>query len=255
MSVDDTRLAVTDTGGEGPAVVYLNGAYSSQPAWRHVITELGPGWRHITFDERARGRSKKSADYSFEGTIRDLDAVLTARGVERVLLVGWSFGAAVAVHWAVRNPDRARGLVLVDGGYPYDWVDEAAEAQIRQQFRRMRLFIPLLARVGMAAHMTADQHAEVNIEINRVFGALGNCYDRLTAPVRFVVASGASMGGTESELARMRATLDPVLDRRPNIQVSATATGNHVTILRKDYRAVADAVRQAADVATRTETS
>ena len=95
VPVEDTALAVTDTRGPGTPVVYLNGSYASQSPWRRVIAELGDEWRHITYDERARGRSKKSADYSFEACIRDIDAVLEARGVDRPVLVGWSYGAAV----------------------------------------------------------------------------------------------------------------------------------------------------------------
>lgn len=90
VPVDDTALAVTDTGGPGTPVVYLNGQFATQGYWRRVIAELGPQWRHLTYDERARGKSKRSADYSFDAAVRDVDAVLAARGVDRALLVGWS---------------------------------------------------------------------------------------------------------------------------------------------------------------------
>ena len=56
VPVDDTALAVTDTGGPGIPVVYLNGQFATQGYWRRVIAELGTGWRHITYDERARGK-------------------------------------------------------------------------------------------------------------------------------------------------------------------------------------------------------
>src|SRR5215813_9687749 len=88
VPVEDTALAVTDTGGTGIPVVYLNGQFATQGYWRRVIAELGPAWRHITFDERARGKSKRSADYSFAVAVRDVDAVLAARDVDRPLLVG-----------------------------------------------------------------------------------------------------------------------------------------------------------------------
>ncbi|MBB6421794.1 alpha/beta fold hydrolase [Streptomyces sp. AK010] len=88
VPVEDTALAVTDTGGTGTPVVYLNGQFATQGYWRHTLAELGPGWRHITCDERARGKSKRSADYSFEAAVRDADAVLAARGVDRALLAG-----------------------------------------------------------------------------------------------------------------------------------------------------------------------
>ncbi len=115
VAVDDTELAVSDTGGIGIPLVYLNGSYADQSHWRKVIADLGPSWRHISYDERGRGRSKKSADYSFEACLRDLDAVLKARGVERPLLVGWSYGAALGVYWAARNPENVLGVVSVDG--------------------------------------------------------------------------------------------------------------------------------------------
>ncbi|WP_279580508.1 alpha/beta fold hydrolase [Fodinicola feengrottensis] len=94
MSVDDTALAVSDTGGPSIPVVYLNGQFATQGYWRRVIADLGTGWRHITFDERRRGRkSGKSVDYSFEAAVRDVDAILAARGVDRAMVVGWSYGA------------------------------------------------------------------------------------------------------------------------------------------------------------------
>lgn len=110
VPVDDTALAVTDTGGPGIPVVYLNGQFATQGYWRRVIAELGTGWRHITYDERARGKSKRSADYSFEAAVRDVDAVLAARGVDRALVVGWSYGAVVGAHWAagIRSVPWAR---------------------------------------------------------------------------------------------------------------------------------------------------
>ena len=74
VPVDDTALAVTDTGGPGIPVLYLNGQFATQGYWRRVIAELGTGWRHITYDERARGKSKRSADYSFEAAVREENA-------------------------------------------------------------------------------------------------------------------------------------------------------------------------------------
>src|SRR5262249_25848863 len=92
VPVDDTALSLSDTGGRDPHAVCLNGADAGQSHWRRVIADLGRDYRHIAYDERARGQSRRSADYSFEACIRDLDAVLQARGVDRPLLLGWSFG-------------------------------------------------------------------------------------------------------------------------------------------------------------------
>ncbi|WP_331748979.1 alpha/beta hydrolase [Streptomyces sp. NBC_00046] len=247
VPVDDTALAVTDTGGPGIPVLYLNGQFATQGYWRRTIAELGTGWRHITYDERARGRkSKRSADYSFAAAVRDVDAVLAARGVDRALVVGWSYGAVVAAHWAGRNPDRALGAVLVDGAFPHDWLDEAMEQRIRKLFRRMGWFTPLLRPTGLTPRMTPEQQANSNIELGRLSREreLGPVLDGITVPVRYVVASGTSLGSRGDEQERIRAGLDGVTARNPNIRVSAKVASNHGAILKKDFLAIAEAVRE-----------
>ncbi|GAA5200862.1 hypothetical protein GCM10023322_79670 [Rugosimonospora acidiphila] len=252
VPVEDTALAVTDTRGPGRPVIYLNGSYATQANWRPVTAELGSAWRHLTYDERARGKSKRSADYSFAACLRDIDAVLKAREVRRPVLVGWSYGAALALHWAARNPDRVAGVVMVDGGYPWDYlatVEGDGREQIRKLFRRFRWTMPLTRRLGLSARMTADQHADVNIELNEIVAAGDPVFDRIACPMRFIVASGSSLGSTEEGHTAMRATLDPVLKRNPNVKVSATVASNHSTVVRKDYRAIAAAVREIAAAA------
>ncbi|MFI6808757.1 alpha/beta fold hydrolase [Streptomyces luteogriseus] len=247
VPVEDTALAVTDTGGPGTPVVYLNGQFATQGYWRHTLAELGPGWRHITYDERARGKSRRSADYSFEAAVRDVDAVLAARGVDRALLVGWSYGAVVAAHWAGRNPDRTMGAILVDGAYPYDWLDDAMEQRIRKLFRRMGWVLPLLRPTGLAPRMTAEEQANSNIELGRLSRVheLGPVLDGITVPVRYIVASGTSFGSRGDEQERIRAGLAAVTARNANID-SVKVAGHHGAILRRDSSAIAQAVREVA---------
>ncbi|SEL21859.1 alpha/beta hydrolase [Streptacidiphilus jiangxiensis] len=249
VPVDDTALAVADTGGSGVPVLYLNGQFATQGYWRRVISELGPDWRHITYDERARGRrSGRSKDYSFEAAVRDVDAVLAARGVERALVIGWSYGAVVAVHWAARNPARAVGAVLVDGAFPYDWLDDAMEVRIRKLFRRMSVFTPLLRPTGITPRMSATEQADTNIELGRLSRAseLDPVLDDIAVPTRYVIASGASFGSHGDEQERIRTGIDAVTARNPHIQVSAKVAANHGAILRKEFVAVAAAVREVA---------
>lgn len=249
VAMDDTALAVTDTGGPGVPVVYLNGQFATQGYWRQVIAELGTGWRHITYDERARGKkSKRSADYSFEAAVRDVDAVLAARGVDRALVIGWSYGAFVAAHWASRNPDRTIGAVLVEGAQPHDWLDDAMEQRIRKQFRRMSWLMTLLRVTGLTPRMTAAQMADCNIELGKIAraGNLGPVLDGITVPTRYVVASGASLGSKGDEQERIRASLVGVTERNPNITIHAKVPSNHDKILRDDAPTIATAVREIA---------
>ena len=243
VPVDDTALAVTDTGGPGVPVVYLNGHMAPQRNWRRVIAELGTGWRHITYDMRARGKSKLSADYSFETNIRDVDAVLAARGVERALVVGWSYGAFVAAHWASRNPDRTVGAVLVEGAQPNDWIDEIDIEGMRKLWRRLSWLFVLLRPTGLAPRMTAEQMANSNIELGMIAREreLGPVLDNITVPTRYVNASGSELGRE-----RVRAGLEQVVERNTNIKIYAKVPSKHDNILSKDFRAIAGAVREVA---------
>jgi pimeloyl-ACP methyl ester carboxylesterase len=65
-----------------------------------------------------RGRSRSPApdgdvplDLALD--VRDLEAVRAAEGLERVSIVGISYGAALAVHYALAYPERVAKLVLV----------------------------------------------------------------------------------------------------------------------------------------------
>ncbi len=248
VPVEDTALAVTDTGGPGIPVIYLNGQFATQGYWRRILADLGTDFRHITYDERARGKSRRSADYSFEAAVRDVDAVLAARGVDRAIVVGWSYGAVVAAHWAARNPARTIGAVLVDGAFPYDWLDDAMEQRIRKMFKRLNLIMPLLRPTGLTPRMTAAQQAESNIELGKLSreAELGPVLDDIKVPTRYVVASGTSFGSKGDEQEQIRAGLDAVTVRNPNIKVSAKVESNHGALLKKDFTAISGAVREVA---------
>ncbi|MDX8148735.1 alpha/beta hydrolase [Lentzea sp. BCCO 10_0061] len=245
LPVDDTEPYVRDTGGPGRPVVYLNGAYADQKHWKRVIADLGPDYRHITYDERARGKSKRSADYSFEACLRDLDAVLDARGVEKPLLVGWSYGGIIGWHWTDRNPDRVLAAVTVDA-FPVGLTGEAGRERIRKMFRQWRLLLPIAALFGLGARMSADEHADVNIELNQIAADSVPILERLTRPMRFVMATGDSLGSEAGEMEQGRKVLAQVLATNPNVKVSAKVASNHSKILRNDSPAVAQAVRELA---------
>lgn len=252
VPIDDTALAVTDSGGRGIPVVYCNGQFATQGYWRKVVAELGDEYRHITFDNRARGRSKTSSDYSFATSVDDVDAVLAARGVDRALIVGWSYGAFVAAHWASRNPERCLGAVLVEGAQPHDWLDDAMEERIRKLFKRLRPVMAVLRPTGLTPRMNAHQQAECNIELGKIARSrdLGPVMDAVAVPTRYVVASGTSLGSKGDEQEVIRASLTQVVERNANIAISAKVASNHDHILRKEFPTIAATVREVAGLAS-----
>ncbi|MBM3586201.1 MAG: alpha/beta fold hydrolase [Alphaproteobacteria bacterium] len=120
-TADGVRIAYSEI-GEGPPIVKVANWLGhlefdlTSPIWRPYMAELSAGRRLIRHDARGNGLSDWNvADLSFEGYVRDVEAVVDAIGVERFALFGLSQGAAVAVAYAVRHPKRVSRLVLLSG--------------------------------------------------------------------------------------------------------------------------------------------
>jgi pimeloyl-ACP methyl ester carboxylesterase/DNA-binding CsgD family transcriptional regulator len=122
LAPDGVRLAYA-VSGHGPPLVkaaqwlsHLDHDWRS-PVWRHWMRELSIGHTLIRYDERGCGLSDWDvSDFSFEAWVRDLETIVDARGLGRFPLLGVSQGAAVAVAFAARHPERVSALVLY-GGY------------------------------------------------------------------------------------------------------------------------------------------
>jgi pimeloyl-ACP methyl ester carboxylesterase len=247
IQVEDTQLFVTDTGGSGIPLIYLNGQFATQNYWSKIIAELDSDYRHITYDERARGRkSGTSSDYSFNACIRDVGAVLDARGIKKCIVIGWSYGAFIAAHWASLNPDRCYGAVLVDGAQPYDWMTPEMAIRIRKLFRRLNPLMWLLRPTGITPRLSASKMAEINIELGWIAGKkeLDPVVNKIRVPTLYVLASGSSLGSKGDEQELIRAGVNAVVERNSKIKIKAKVKSNHDHILKKDFLAVADAVRE-----------
>lgn len=119
---DGVRLAYS-MHGRGPPLVrvatwltHLELDWES-PVWRHWLDRLGEGHTVVRYDERGCGLSDAEVgEPSVETWVGDLEAVVDATGLERFALLGVSQGAAIAVAYAARHPERISDLVLY-GGY------------------------------------------------------------------------------------------------------------------------------------------
>jgi pimeloyl-ACP methyl ester carboxylesterase len=123
QAADGVRLAFASAGVGPPLVKAANWLthirYDWESAvWGHWLRELSAHHRLVHYDERGCGLSDWDiADMSFEGWVRDLEAVIDAVGLVRMPLLGISQGGAVAATYAARHPDRVSHLVLY-GSFP-----------------------------------------------------------------------------------------------------------------------------------------
>ena len=115
---DGVRIAYA-TAGEGPPLVRVLGWFTHlEFEWDYPITRnfnhlLSTRHLLIRYDGRGQGLSDRNIqDFSPEGNVRDLEAVIDALNLERVALCGISQGGQIAISYAVRHPERVSHLIL-----------------------------------------------------------------------------------------------------------------------------------------------
>jgi DNA-binding winged helix-turn-helix (wHTH) protein len=87
------------------------------PIWSPLFSRLAGPLCLTRYDGRGSGLADRDvADISFDGFLRDLDAVTATIEDQRFALLGLSQGVAAAIAYAVRNPERVSKLILY-GGY------------------------------------------------------------------------------------------------------------------------------------------
>ena len=229
----DTQLFAVDDPGGTPALLFLSGGFGTVRNWGRVIRLLEGKYRAVRFDARARGKSGRSADYSMQAAVDDVGRVIDATGIERPIVIGWSYGATTAVRYAAQHPERVSGLVLVDGAYPIAMFDEAGKEKIRTQFRRLGWIMRIAAALGRSARMSPAESADAVIEMDAVNGALGPDFAALECPTVFVVGTGGHSGATEDEMRTVRAAVADALESNERVSVFATTPRKHTQILSK----------------------
>jgi pimeloyl-ACP methyl ester carboxylesterase len=159
---------------EHPAVVLLGGADASALRWPPALVDalVADGRSVVRIEHRDSGLSTKidaSEPYRLEDMARDVVGVLDAIGLDRVDVVGYSMGGAIAQVLALDHGARVRTLTLIattpglgDERLPFaaDWfVERMAE----------RLFAPL--------PRTTDERVEWTVSLYRLLAGHRHPFD------------------------------------------------------------------------------
>lgn len=110
--------------GEGDVILLVHGSAGSIADWQEggLADRLAESYRVVAFDSYGFGLSERSDAFEYGyplWTEQALD-VLDALEIDRVVVVGHSAGAVVAVALAAYFPERVRGAVLIGHGFAAD---------------------------------------------------------------------------------------------------------------------------------------
>jgi pimeloyl-ACP methyl ester carboxylesterase len=121
LATDDGVSLHVQELGEGAPVILLHGLLlGNMTTWYWTAApRIAERHRVILFDLRGHGLSERvPSGYDVAHMARDLESVVERLTREPVILVGHSYGAVVALTFALRHPERVRKLALVEAPLP-----------------------------------------------------------------------------------------------------------------------------------------
>jgi pimeloyl-ACP methyl ester carboxylesterase len=116
VRADDGLNIVCEVRGQGDtALVFLHGWCGDREYWKNQVDAFAADYRIVTLDQAGHGESGKDRKlWSVEGLAGDVEAVVKALGLKRVILVGHSMGGPVALLAAKRMPGTVVAVIGVD---------------------------------------------------------------------------------------------------------------------------------------------
>lgn len=103
--------------GNGPVLLLIHGIGSNSTSWTPVHSALAQRFTVIAPDLLGHGESDKPrTDYSLGAFANDMRDLLGTLGIDRVTIVGHSYGGGVAMQFAYQYPHLVERIVLVSPG-------------------------------------------------------------------------------------------------------------------------------------------
>ncbi len=205
---NDLRLAATRWAGTGVPILLLHGLASQRRFWNLVATDLA-GRPVCALDQRGHGDSDQPDDgYDLATVASDAAIALDALGWSRAVVVGHSWGAAVALTLAAEHPERVLAVVAVDGGVGAPGRDESRE-EIRTRLEPPRFALPPddlvpMIRQGPLAPWWSQEVEDAVLPIFAV-GDDGLARPRLTFERHMMIVDGLLDYSPESLFPRVAA--------------------------------------------------
>jgi pimeloyl-ACP methyl ester carboxylesterase len=211
MIVEDGTAIACSVAGEGePALVLVHGWACDRAYWKHQVGHFAATNRVVAIDLAGHGDSGLGRQvWTLDALARDVVAVLEAESLHRVILVGHSLGAPVALLAARRAPDRVIGIVAVDALHDVEQPHRDATlgfvASLEADFAgTLRAGVPGLfgqdADPALVESIAADMAAAppgLSIALERDYAGmdLGGAMQALTVPIRAINASPTNAEG------------------------------------------------------------
>ena len=178
LPMDDLHHVYVEECGNraGLPVIFLHGGPASGCKPHHRCFFDPQQYRIVLFDQRGAGRSMPDGELKNNTTqdlIADMERIRHHLGIERWLLFGGSWGAALALLYAQRYPQRITGLI-VRGAFlarraDLEWfTDRGVNRIYPEQWQRLIRSVPEAERGDPIAAITKRVHGSDELAQRRV---------------------------------------------------------------------------------------
>jgi proline iminopeptidase len=160
LSLEDARLFYEVVGTGDPIIVVHGGPGLDHAYLQPGLNVLARRTELIYYDQRGTGRSSAEltpAAIDLDAFVSDIDALRDALGYQQVGVMGHSFGALIAMEYALRHPERASALFLLNPVEPGSrfQAEQAARQEAARTEQDSTDLATLTASEGFAARDAA----------------------------------------------------------------------------------------------------
>jgi pimeloyl-ACP methyl ester carboxylesterase len=218
--------------GRGPDLVMMHGLTGNLAVWHFkIVPLLTEHFRVLTYDLRGHGYSDVTpTGYTGTEMAADLEGLLDALSIDRAHLVGHSFGADIALYFALRHPHRVPAVAAIEAALPAlihlrnrnDWVGWAYWADVLEQSGAtvppehrcdldymIRLSLNLPKKWGPLRGLPRDPKAFLRVldctSLARDYEVVGDLtlenIPRIQTPVYLIYAKGSAFLGSHDYLS------------------------------------------------------
>lgn len=269
VSSAGTLINTSDWGSKNQsnqAILLVHGLPHSQKIWeRQVVdhrldrTKLSKKFRVITMDVRGQGASDKPSnplDYGSTQFASDIEAVLNSYGIDKVILVGHSYGGFVVTDYLFqKGTARVSGVIYTNSAGYVDTInedltpavfalvgdlfspDDAVLTAALEQFNVLS-FAPIIPSRGKLLDLVAVDKLTT---IGSRGGLLGKQRDEIDPDPTFqsLVSSGVPvllLFGAEDEITNVPATFNNLKARIPGSDLITYPGHGHLPMLTNAQR-------------------
>jgi pimeloyl-ACP methyl ester carboxylesterase len=230
-----------------PSVIFVHGVLNDHSVWilqsRYLANH---GWNVLVVDLPGHCRSEGEAPASVEEAADFIATLLDAGGIQRVALVGHSWGSLIALEAASRLKDRITHLVMVGTAFPMKVSQTLLDASLNEPMKALTM-INVFSRSTLSAPPSAlgpgtwvygasmalgrrvlASNTKVNV-FHRGFKACDSytngeaAISQISCPVLFLLGAQDQM--TQPRSANL--LIEKAKTSQKTVQVTSLAVGHH----------------------------